>query len=636
MAANAYRNVFLTNLSNLPANGTVTTGFAIGQLGIIDVRTNLATNTPNFPVTRAIQIVQGTPDRNLPKGVLFGDQSWRSPELTEDSKLKITTLPAQKAQNMIVTLGYDGVDASKTMAPLVGKDVRVFISLTGQPIANLVGGTGNHPASITETFDLNLPCVSDCADTCGNVVECNAVADNLIKLINERKLPGGQLLSKYVKATKLTQCTTPSGVNTTSCNQYTLTIPDTNDQRALGVVQAQYPGVPITRVSFDAPYSTYKATLCPSGVLADFQADSSPVIPNCSTCPSGYSLVDELWVYTVTSVSSLATIKSNYSDSNAFLLSSNGVVFTYEIHQTTATVPTANPTTDVVIFVGTIQSVCTLSGPGVLTSWTNTGVSCKLAQEVWTISVADTVCGVSQLAALQAVYGSGVSEVASGLCTHQFALTVLSDTPQCETCSDQDYTFTAPQPFGRSFWIPPVVPVQDGEGSGCVCGVKLESAYVARDRAECYFQEVSYEVEPLFLWVSSQNPDFRDYSTLCNDQETFPVTVIQNAQYRQGFGSFVADQVKLSRFYFNDPWFEQPVVRDAFGYQLGVDLQGYYDAIILEWKSEKAGSENTSGFGSSQFDLNEYTIYVPAGQGTPFLNAINSWAVSVGSQPASL
>ena len=647
MAANAYRNVFLTNLSNLPANGTVTTGFAIGQIGLIDARTNLAVNTPNFPATRSIQIVQGTADRNLPKGMLFGDQSLRSPEINSNSKLKISTAPAQKPQNMIVTLGYDGVDATKTMSPLVGKDVRVFITLTGQPVANLVGGTGNHPASITETFDLNLPCVSDCTDTCGNTVDCNAVADELIKLIGERKLPGGQLLSKYVKATKVTQCSTPSGVVTTSCNQYQLVVPDTNDQRALGAVQSQYPGVTITRVSFDAPYSTYQATLCPSGTLAAFQADNTPVIPNCSTCPSGYTLsTGDNYAFTIGrtdagSAAALSTVKSDYSavvdNTTIIRLSYVNGYSTYQAYGSSATTPLSlGIAGDLVLFIGAVQLVCKLTSAGLTYPWVSTGITCKLAQEVWTITVADSVCGVSALADLQAVYGSGVSQIASGLCVHQFALTVNSDAPQCETCSDQDYTFTAPQPFGRSFWVPPVVPVQDGEGSGCVCGVRLESAYVARDRAECYFQEVSYEVEPLFLWVSSQNPDFRDYSTLCNDLETFPVTLIQNAKYAQGFGSFVADQVKLSKFYFNDPWFEQPVVRDAIGYQLGVDLQGYYDDIILEWYAPIEGSQNVSGFGSSQFEFYEYHIYAPAGQATAFLNAINAWAVSIGSQPATI
>ena len=311
------------------------------------------------------------------------------------------------------------------------------------------------------------------------------------------------------------------------------------------------------------------------------------------------------------------------------------MTFTYEIHATTST-PVVAHGSDLVYFVGTIQSVCVLSGPGLTTAWTTTGATCTLAQQTYTLSLADTVCGQNQLTALQAVYGSGVSIVASGLCMHQYALTVNSDSPSCETCDDQFYTFTAPQNFGRASWVPPLIPTQGGEGTGCVCGVKLESAYVARDRKECYFEEVSYEVEPLFMWVSSQNPDFRDYSTLCNDDETFPVTLIQNAQYAQGFGSFVADQVKLSNFYFNKPWYSEPVVRDAIGYELSVDLQGFYDQIILEWKSPKEGSENVSGFGSSQFDFNEYSIYVPAGQGTPFLNSINSWLVSIGGQPATL
>lgn len=636
MASNSYRNVFLTNITTLPTNGTVTTGFAVGQIGIVDARTNLSTNLPNFPVTRSIQVVQGTPTKNLPDGVLYGDQSWRTPEIFPDSHFtRASALMSQKPQNMIVALGYDGVDPTKTMAPFVGKQVRVYLTMFGQPVDFLLGGTGNHPAELTETFDLDLGCEPFCTNTCGGTVDCNIVADSLIKLFNERKLPGGQMLSEYVQATKLTQCSAPSGVNTTTCTQYQVTIPSNASQSALGVIQAQYPGVPITQVSYNHPYATYQATYCPSGSPAAYQADTTPIIPNCTTCPAGYTFNAQLWIYTVNSTTSLATIKGNYGDSNAILLSNNGTNFVYEIHATTSTpVSPAFGTSDIVIFVGTEQSVCVLTGGGVTYSWSQTG-TCTAATEVWTISISDPVCGGNLLTELQSIYGPTVAIAASGICSHQYSLLVQSN-ESCVSCGNQLYTFTAPQPFGTTWWTPPVIPAQAGEGSGCVCGVKFTSAYVARDRKECYFDDVSYEVEPIFLYVSSNNPDFRDYSTLCADLETFPVTLLQTAKYAQGFGSFVADQVKQSRFYFNDPWYHEPVVRDAFGYQLGVNLQGYYDQVILEFKGLREGATDVSGSGLSQFDYYEWSFYLPAGSSAPFIQALNAWLVSTGSQPTQI
>lgn len=637
MAANSYRNVFLSNIGTIPSTGAGTLSLGIGEIGIFDARTNLATTTPNFPVTRSIQIIQGTTSKLLPQGMLYGNQSWRSPEIPAGTRVVATGLKGQRPQNMIVTLGYDGVDTTKTMAPSSGKPVRVYLTLTGQPIANLVGGTGNHPAQVTETFDLQLPCVTDCIDNCSATVDCNVVSDNLIKLVNERKLPGGQLLSKYVKATKLLSCTSPSGVATTSCRKWTLTIADTGDNLALGIVQASYPTLVITRDVYSAPYSTYIATICPSSQPATFQSSQSPVIPNCTTCPSGYTYVAQLWIYTVQrpdagTAGALTTLKSDYSDTAAFRLNYANGTSTYEIHKSIATVPTAVGA-DIVIFVGTIQNNCILSGVGVPTAWT-IGDACTKATKVYQVTVADTVCGDNLLADLQAEYGSGVYISASGLCTHQYRLTITSDNASCETCDEQSYTFTTPAPFRGSIWA--LMPGQTGEGTSCVCGVKFESAYVARDRAECYFDDVSYEVEPLFLYVSSNDPDFRDYSVLCNDLETFPVTLIQQAKYAQGYGSFVADQYKQSRFYFNNPWYHEPVVRDAIGYQLGVGLQSYYDQIILEWRVPFTGAGNFSGFGITQFEQYEFTFYFPAGQSVTFVNALNSWLVSNGNEPVSV
>ena len=232
MAANSYRNVFLTNLATIPSSGT-TLDLGIGELGIVNTKTNTLTSSPNFPSVRSIQIVQGNTDRKLPKGFAWGNQTWRTPEIPASPDIKFEVLPAQKAQNMIVTLGYDGVDTSKTMTPRKGKDVELYITLTGQPIANLVGNTGNHPASITETFYLQLPCVDECTTNCGDTVDCNAVADAVIKQVSERKTIGGIQLVDGVngeqgllKLTKLLSCETSSGLPTVACEKFELVVAD--------------------------------------------------------------------------------------------------------------------------------------------------------------------------------------------------------------------------------------------------------------------------------------------------------------------------------------------------------------------------------------------------------------------------
>lgn len=640
MGANSYRNVFLTNLDGILQTGT-SLDLAIGQIGIVDAKTNNVSTAPNFPTVRDIQIVYGTSDRKLPKGMFYSNANERSPIIPASKDIKFSALKAQKPQNMIVTLGYDGVDATKTMSPRVGKDVRVYLTLTGQPVANLVANTGNHPASLTETFDLKLPCVDECSDNCVANVDCQIVADAFIESFNTRKLPGGQFLSDYVKVTKLTHCETPSGLPTVDCQKWTLTIADTGTQDALGAVQAQYPGDKIVRKSRDGVYSTYETTLCDNIKPAAFENSANPVIPNCTTCPSGYSLVDEYTVFTIVRAGNISasTIASAYtglivSGSTVKLSFANGVS-TFQVYVDGTSL--AAQAADIVAQIGTVQSVCVLDGDGTTTAWTE-GDACTKAEKTYQISLKNDQCGSTFLTQLQADYeGVGtvtLVETNSDTCTTLYQIVIESDNAICDTCDEEFYKFSKPADFNGAVWTE--VQGQTGYGQTCVCGLKFESAYVQRDRKECFFEAVSYEVEPLFLYVSTNNPDFRDYSTLCNDDETFPVTLVQQAKYAQGYGSFVADQVKLSNFYFNKPWYNDPAVRDAIGYELGVDLQGYYDEYILEWTTPIAGTTNVSGFGFQHAETYEYHFYFPAGGGVEFQNAINAWLSSVQAQPLTI
>lgn len=655
MAANSYRNVFLTNIGTIPTSGN-TLDLGIGQLGIVNLKNNTLTATPNFPAVRSIQIVQGTSDKKLPKGFQKGNQTFRTPEIPADPNIKIQTLPAQKLQNMIVTLGYDGVDTTKTMAPRTTKDVQLYITLTGQAIANLTANTGNHPAAITETFYLNLPCVDECADNCAEVTDCNVVADAIIKQVSERKTIGSINLVDGVngepgllKLTKLVGCTPPTSIQVDTCTVYSLQVPDAGDNVALGEVQAQYAGQTITRVSRDGIISTYETTICPSGTLAGFQPVNNVLAVDCA-CPTGWTETESYDVYTVIGPGNVdASAVSGITDIEAGLtevLSFNGSQTTLHIF-----LPAGSNQADTIdeitalgfigTFTGSTGLLCTPPS-GIEIEWADTGKECGKATKTYQLTLKDD-CNGNQLAALQAIYGEGVSvvsptgEATNENCTTLYQLVVESENTcvDCANIDNQFFTFKKPQNYGTSIWVEVIgqTPVYE---NGCPCGIRFESAYVARDRKECFFEDVSYEVEPLFIYVSTQNPDFRDYSTLCNDDEVFPVTLIQTAKYRQGYGSHVAEQVKLSNFYFNDPWFHEAVVRDAVGYELGVDLQGYYDQISLTWKAPVTESGSVSGFGRSQFEEYEWSFYVAQGESGAFLNALNNWLASVGAETGAL
>lgn len=630
---NSYRYAFAATTPDLPTSGT-TVDLGIGQIGIFDAKTWVATATPT---SKSIVIAQGTPDTKWMPGIAKGNQTYKSLTIKGSKVTGWKAVKAQKPQGQIYTMGFDGVDVTKTLNVPVGKNFTFWITMSGQPIANLLGDTpSTHYATWTEQFSVVLPCAEACSDTCGDTYDCNVVADAVITAVNDRKIIGGQYLTEYVKFTKLLSCDTPSGLPTVAYSKWNLTVADTGDTVALAGVQAQYPGVTIKRVSRDGVFSTYELTEAGSSTPTAFSTSVTPVIPNCSTCPSGYTLVPSVDAYAVARPLSsttdlhdataqaafLATLVAAYSAESGVFLSYNGSVATVELFFTTGTTVTAL-LSDSVAQIGTNQPLCT-QDVATTVAWTKVA-DCTKAKKDYVLTIKDTDCGSTYLTELQAEYeGIGtvtLVETNSDTCTSQYKIVVTSDNTACDLCDDEFYKFSTPKPFKGMVWTE--VAGETGYGTGCVCGIKAESIYEMRKAKECFLKQVAYEFEPLFISFSTRNPDPNDYSVLC--ETDVPVTKVQNVVYPIGYGRVVADAVIASNYNFNQPWRKNPAERDAFEYELGIDLNGYYDTYILSYEVEPSESSAISGFGTSRVEAFEHAFYFPAGTGNDFETAINGF-----------
>ena len=71
---NSYRYAFAATTPDLPTSGT-TVDLGIGQIGIFDAKTWVATATPK---SKSIVITQGTPDTKWIPGVAKGNQTYKS------------------------------------------------------------------------------------------------------------------------------------------------------------------------------------------------------------------------------------------------------------------------------------------------------------------------------------------------------------------------------------------------------------------------------------------------------------------------------------------------------------------------------------------------------------------------------
>jgi hypothetical protein len=152
---NSYRYAFAATTPDLPTSGT-TVDLGIGQIGIFDAKTWVATATPT---SKSIVIAQGTPDTKWMPGIAKGNQTYKSLTIKGSKVTGWKAVKAQKPQGQIYTMGFDGVDVTKTLNVPVGKNFTFWITMSGQPIANLLGDTpSTHYATWTEQFSVVLPC----------------------------------------------------------------------------------------------------------------------------------------------------------------------------------------------------------------------------------------------------------------------------------------------------------------------------------------------------------------------------------------------------------------------------------------------------------------------------------------------
>lgn len=640
---NSYRYVFAASTPTIPVSGT-TVDLGIGEIGVFDGKTFQATSGVT---AKSILIAQGTPDTVFPHGVAKSNHTYKTDIIKGTAVKSWKKVNGKKGSGLQITMGFDGVDTTKNLTVKQGKDFTYWVTLSGAPIANLLGDSPKtHYAVWTEQFTVQLPCVSDCADTCGDLVDPNVVADAAIAQFNNRKLIGGQYITDYVKVTKLVDCETPSGLATVNYTTYTLTIADAGDQAALGAVQAAYPGLTIKRVRRNGLLSTYEVVVAEGDTPDPYEFTPAPVLQACDTCPSGcpadYTLTEaqDAWIVTrpITGSANLndptaqasfaATIESAYSANASEFLSFNTAAGSVKIYVNAGTAVTPlTASSDFVVQFASNQAICTPSGSlTVTTDW----VSCKegtAAIKNFVLTVANDCINTPSglLAEIQAIYGDSVTISAYNLdtCTTQFTLPVESTNKDFEDCAEVDWLFTTPAPFKGLVWTEVQGAVY---GTDCNVGLKFESIYEQRKAKECFLKQVAYEFEPLFITISTRNPDPNDYSVLC--ETDVPVTLVKNVEYPKGIGRVVADQVIASNFQYNQPWRKNAAERDAFEYELGIDLQGVYDQYVLEFQTFPTEAAAVSGFGTSQVQTFELSVFFAVGTGAAFETVVSAFVAS--------
>lgn len=228
------------------------------------------------------------------------------PFLTREIKGKqIIGWRGTKADNQsateIWTVGYDGVDARKK---LYGNkdyhDLTIGIRLWGGPIKKL--GLGRPWERFW--FHVDKGCMDKCLDLCDTNpgLAQDLIADDILRQFNARKI-GNIPLSRFVKATKLRKSVPADSPITglLTATKYSLSLCDDGTNASLGAIQSQYPGFKVVRDSRSGAISSYSVWReSTAGAPAAFVNTQPVLLSVCDVCPSGYTLVAEQSVYSIT------------------------------------------------------------------------------------------------------------------------------------------------------------------------------------------------------------------------------------------------------------------------------------------------------------------------------------------------
>jgi hypothetical protein len=617
-------------VSNIPAILTSgsTENLAIQQIGIFDGETYKAVTNPVYSRNKSIIIAQGMggPQVDVTRVKMSGLPGTRSEktDIIRGSLIRnFKSFRGKKGQNETLAIGYDGADPTKTLTGRKGENKYLWIKLTGEPITKLASPRGLILRYSVFT-GVDQCCGPECTDC--TPADINAMADSFVDQINSDPRHSGML-----RATKKTYCSTGGTPPTTEAwDTWQLTVNDMGEETALGRVAAQYAGYEVSRYQRDnaQALSTYRMYRKSGDAPAAFTTSTTTLVPDCPTCPAGYTQVSAAHLFEVAQTSAAAAPSGADIVGTPQLLGESEGRKTYLVGYTMAkTVDQGYAALDVdgvdAIYIRDSQVICTLTTPTTV-AWADVGDG-KKTQRYFRLTLQDTECGTDRLAELSKAYaGIGtVTKVANAAdpntCTHTYQLPVMSNVIET-ACYTQDPLWLAPPGYKGSLWQE-VIPQSDAQG--CSYGIILEGAFVSRITGECTYGYYAYESDGVHIQASNYD---MDYNVLPQaDDFWWDITPLQRFTPAQNIGAQIRPFEESSKEMSLRVWSMSPAVREAEGFKLFTDPYQFYDQYAL-WYTKRIG---VGGFSTVYEDKHLVNVYFPAGQGSAFANAINGYITSV-------
>lgn len=614
MVQSSFKQTFVTNSSTLLASGATVENLAVGQVGILDGTTYVATETPTYAKNKALKLVWGTPDLshlNYRSGVPNQNEYTK---LIKGKALKdFKGVAAHPGQQEIVTVGWSGDAAdTDTLSANPGEVKYLFLKLTGGPIDKKFSLQG-----VTRQYSYQAGTVDDTS------VDLAKMAEDLAKQINF-----DSNINTFVKACAIISPDSAFGAPTDTDYKFKLVVCDTRDGKALGDVQSQYPDDVVKRIGVQGASSIYEIVRDANTTPDAFSTVDTALIPDCDECPTGYTLVDSGFAYKVVrsdagSAGALTTVKSDYGIASG---DESGSRVNYEFGSSTYIIVSDTKInsasgTDELTFLGDARASCVLTTPTEV-PWEANGTLVKF-EKTYKITVADDECGEDRLTDLQAAFPSlTVSLVAesSGDCVHSYETTIESAPVEDTCCSVEDLIFVKPAAFEGIEWEE----VADASLDPAVkVGIRFEATYVGRVTNDATFQYFpQQEQEAVHIQASEFDPNYHSAPDFA--VSSWPVKKIQGFKLAVGTGVGVRKMEKDSLSYALRERSFDPVVRELEQFEFQAKPDQFYDEYILDFDfSYKVG-----GWSEQYTDGYKLHVFFPQGQGKAFEAAINGYLAS--------
>lgn len=455
------------------------------------------------------------------------------------------------AKNQITYAGFDGVDNTKTIK--AGCDEQYSLTVRARSLyIDTVWAYG-----LTRTVTVTTPCCADCGNDC-ETVDPRIVANAFAEKINAEPM-----LSKFVVATPVFECTTPATAETviptvTYCTSFC----DNGDAQALAIVQSQFPNDLVARSARVGSISTYQIERLASQAAPASVVVSLPVrLAVCDVCPATYTLVADQTLYIVETPldgsEALATggqqqtfataISTTYSGNTGTFLENTGGSARVLVSVDSADPALVALLADIVTEVGDEGASCTPPA-GTAVAWASCDTGYKV-QRTLTITLADDCLPATTLLDLQALYPNATVTLAeSANCNSRYQLVQTSETIHQDCEFGVPPVFAAVQGYNGIEWV--VVPVVL-TGAGCQAGVKIEGKSLDKYGNPCDPIAFPYEFDKLTFEVFAYKgaATSQDYSNVYDRCDNIPITTVQKSDFVTGSGDEIFELEKRYNSY---------------------------------------------------------------------------------------